>query len=456
MKANFLFFLLSIAIITKGQQKKVILDSVISDSVSVKWGGKLSSYKDYQNCVFTKSVKFDHTIFPVQGPLIFRGTIFSSYANFSSTQFIYCAGFSGAKFYGNVSFDNVKVYSGMDFILAEFKHPASFVGGNYYGGVFFASANFYHDVSFSGTIFNTYVDFEATKFSKNSSFNGCTFEDNVTFWGTTFHHQVDFSFATFSKSLTLRQLDLHDSATFLFYSARLPRLIDLSVNSYIPHEIDLLTANLNPLNGMPDVIHNIYLYKSDISKIHFDYIHFKLLFTNPISHHKLTPDATKSIYEQVLKNFKDRGQEISYENLDIEYQDYKWGDENIWWKKQFGKLIKWWWNYGYSKENVFFHSAYFVFLFTLLNFFILNLLQDVYNVSKIPKTRKLRFKNYRVAQLLLRLWYSFAYTSTIFFKLSIKTEEIDFKHAVRSLYILFIYTLGLICLAYMANFVLQK
>jgi hypothetical protein len=55
-----------------------------------------------------------------------------------------------------------------------------------------------------------------------------------------------------------------------------------------------------------------------------------------------------------------------------------------------------------------------------------------------------------------RIWYSLMFTSTVFFLLTLKIENIYFKEKRGTFYLFIVYTSGLLCLAYIANFVLQK
>lgn len=70
----------------------------------------------------------------------------------------------------------------------------------------------------------------------------------------------------------------------------------------------------------------------------------------------------------------------------------------------------------------------------------------VYTVENIPPSLK----------ILATVWFSFIYTSTVFFRLTLKIENIKFEKKLGTTYLILMYTVGLICLAYMANFVLQK
>jgi hypothetical protein len=209
----------------------------------------------------------------------------------------------------------------------------------------------------------------------------------------------------------------------------------------------------------PSKVHLIYLNKTDLSKLHLDYIHFKLLFFDPKdrTHQDSSSDEDKEIvYEGLLHNFQAAGQSDSYEILDVEYRTWLWG-------KKMGQLKwlpdprRWWWYYGFRKEWVFFWALFFVGFFSVINYYRLNdLNQNVYQLADIPVLPKLGSEPFSWKRAKTRFWYSIVYTSSIFFRLTINVDKIRFNRAAAAFYILVIYVLGVVCLAYMANFVIQK
>ena len=80
-----------------------------------------------------------------------------------------------------------------------------------------------------------------------------------------------------------------------------------------------------------------------------------------------------------------------------------------------------------------------------------NKTDGVYHIDKIQADKKGK----TFLSLFRRLWYSLMYTSVIFFLLTLKPENLNFKKGLVA-YILVVYSIGLLCLGYMANFVLQK
>jgi len=188
--------------------------------------------------------------------------------------------------------------------------------------------------------------------------------------------------------------------------------------------------------------------------VHLDYQHFKLLFIDPKTGDTLSDEEKSSIYEQLLQNFKSHGQEDSYQALDIEYHHFQANSPLNWLAD---KLQMLWWNYGYSKWRVIAWAIVFVLLFSALNYFWLNHLNEkVYPIDGIPAFSKLGENPFSWRRACRRFWYSTVYTSTVFFRLSIEVKKIQFNRVLASLYIFMIYLLGILCLAYTANFVLQK
>ena len=207
--------------------------------------------------------------------------------------------------------------------------------------------------------------------------------------------------------------------------------------------------------------HYISLYNSDVTKFHLDYFHFRLLLLDG-NHHILPDDEAKALYSSLLKNFKDRGQDDSYRMLDIEYQDFKW-DHNkyFFW---FGWFLHNWNYYGHRPELPLLYTVCFIILFTIITFLCLPFLHNnVYRIDVITnQTLTGREESSQVDELLSyqhfgkRAWYSFIYTSLIFFPLSLKVDKIKVDKKLGTLYLMLMYISGLVCVAYVANFILQK
>lgn len=386
-----------------------------------------------------------------QSMLLYKDAIKKGTTNYYRSTFTGKATFQNAYFKGWADFDSATIENG-NFENVTF--DTAFFNNTFFNfSTDFFLAKFKYQSTFYGAIFSSMGNFTNTNFAGNANFSKTVFKDGAVFYSASFQKRVNFYGASFSNYTDFSHLKFTDSAKtrFIFDSVKLPNIINFSSNPYIPCEIDLSSADYkdpkyydSKLNQIT-ATHRIYLYKSDISKFHFDYFHFKLTFTDPTNPGYVIPnDEKEAIYEALLANFKSRGQELSYEELDKEYQDFKWSIQP-WPLSYLGNIIKWWWNFGYNKEWVFRNTFFLVLFFTLVNFFFLNKLNSVYHISFIPKD----LGNIK------GLWYSLIYTCIVFFPLALTRDNIK-KTSGWLVYIVFIYLTGLLCVAYMANFVLAK
>lgn len=332
------------------------------------------------------------------------------------------------------------------------------------GNSYFFRSQFHKSFFLEANDIRGFVNLEDCIFFDSALFYSNNFYDHVYFNGATFKSKVSFGWTRFDTYASFANLKTGDSTQFDFTMSTLPDTIDFSYNQSLKNEIDLTLANYMRYNPEtrgyntgerpPDNrIRYINLYRSDIQKFHLDYSHFRLLLTDPAIGFDLSEDESTSIYEALLKNFKDRGQMESYKLLDIEYQQFR--DKTF--LKFNSRISKWWWNFGYDKGKIFGHTFLFLILFSLANFFWLNNLNNregVYHIERIPRVPSINSK-VTVKKLFSRLWYSFMYTSCIFFLFSLKTENLNFKKS-GIIYIIFLYILGIVCIAYMAGFVLSR
>ncbi|HMC84909.1 MAG TPA: pentapeptide repeat-containing protein [Chitinophagaceae bacterium] len=302
-----------------------------------------------------------------------------------------------------------------------------------------------YSISFEKCTFNEPISLDSIDRIKKLDFSNSYFQKNASFGNINFVSSADFDGVTFSDKAIFHDLTFEQGGDMTFNAAHLPHILIFDYNSNIP-TINFAEADFEG----EDSPHLISLFKTDISKLWLDYSHFKLYPYNYAGTH-LQPEDEETVYEALLKNFKDRGQEESYKNLDIEYSQFKYHLHNSWFLNFISCI---WWNYGYSKELIFRWTAFFVLLFTLLTLPWLNYLNTkVYAVKNIPllQPKTLSFRVFGA-----HLWYSFIYSSTIFFRLTLKIENINFSKKGGVIYIMIINVLGILCLAYLANFVLQK
>lgn len=338
-------------------------------------------------------------------------------------------------------------------------------------------AYFKNDLVLSNSIFNNFKFHSICHGEVNLS--RATFKNKADFRDSKFYKGLDFSFTIFDSFSTQN-----------FSYTRLPDTINFDSAKILNNGIDFEGADFTfpernyfeflgiywNLFGYYYKKHVINLYHTDISKFHIDYTHFQLYIPNyrmddlPPDffgeknmwfkiNTKISKEEILSMYQSLLKNFKDHGQEESYQLLDIEYHDFTFG--NL-------KFIKWWNCYGYHKEWILIWSAIFIIIFTLFTYRKIELLtSQVYTFKYVPQLLSLSEiksianiypKKSRDVKLIIRQrkWYSIIYTLSVFFMLTLKLNKLKLENKRLALYIILMYVVGLICLGYIANFIIQK
>ncbi len=352
------------------------------------------------------------------------------------------------------------------FMPVKVIQPAHFNSATFTQMVFLDSVEFEKMTSFSSAVFNEgtealnasfkdYCDFTSTTFSKGADFTGSKFKELTDFSGSIFNNTIDFSQVQFPKKSSFTSLQLTPTTQIIFSGASLPDTMDFSFNTQkLISQIDLTAAIFPDTGDQRDKLHYLILYKTDISQFHLDYFHFRLLIPETIKvpddsvKHRISDDEKESMYEGLLNNFNLHGQKESYRRLDIEYQYFKYYRK--WWTVPVYWAYRAWWNFGYDKEWVFLWTFFFALLFTTINYFFLEKLNEyVFSMDKMPAEYDSLSKH-------RKYWYSFVYTSIIFFKVTLNTDKLKFDHIWGTLYVMLIYASGLVCLAYIANFIIQK
>ncbi|WP_394772201.1 hypothetical protein [Mucilaginibacter sp.] len=154
------------------------------------------------------------------------------------------------------------------------------------------------------------------------------------------------------------------------------------------------------------------------------------------------------------KGFKGdiRHQNENHQLLDREFQSFKY--RRIW---LFGPAIDWavwaWWDYGSARERVFLCTIFLLLLFTLINFWLFERLNnEVYKLDNFkPDFRGTHFARAAIA----RFYYSFIYTAAVFFKVSVKFEKLKYTSPPLLAWFFFNYLVGFFCIFFIINAILK-
>ena len=365
---------------------------------------KIDSVVKFNSCTIKDSIDFSNTIF--KNSSCFTNCEFSESPNFKS----------------NIDFEEINFLKGAKFIYSKFERPIDF-----------GKTIFLNNLDFTESRINNYIDFTDAKILRQGG-KGKSY--------LSFHNAV-----------------LDQKAILDFSSTTLPDFIDLSNMYNYGRDIDFLQSDFERRRKYFDSIGvdyqpiEICLYGTNISKIRLDYNNFKLSLPDSIYNfngklRKVSEDEKIGIFEFLLNNFKIHGQLESYKKLDIEYTDYKLG---------IFKFFKYWNYYGYHKELIFLWVIGLLIILTLITSFILSKINrppddnGAYFIENIPKKDSKLKKG-----IVFTFWNSLMYTSSIFFLINLNLNNLNFKNKFGVIYIISIYSIGLICLGYTANFIFNK
>jgi hypothetical protein len=361
------------------------------------------------------------------------------------------------------------------------------------------------DAIFYGTSFNGVSDFSGTTFRRDANFTSCTFHgflfmsgvgtDSVTVFNfynaklpllidfshnQQMHGTVDFTNANFDSLYAHSGLYKDKHHYINIYNSDIPKLkldyIHFRLCFYDPRKwdntIDSLVGTLKkhypqqPGNYSPqirDALMNASKYRDYIaevlpkSKLSDTLVNrfttFYLIFGHFPS--RLYADQIDALYSRLQKNFETRGQEDSYNALNTDYQDYRWS--RIRYFSILHIFPKYWNSYSRSDYLILLWAPAIFLILTLITFVCYGRIfkkgnenKVVYHLEHMAGTKPPEEKNWGQ-----KFHHAFIFTAVIFFSFSLKTEKIDFRHP-SFLYIVLINCLGLLCLAYLANYILQK
>jgi hypothetical protein len=319
---------------------------------------------------------------------------------------------------------------------------------------------FSKNANFASTQYDALVKFQDDSFKSKTSFYFARFKD-VIFASSTFFNNVDFRIAHFDgatnfvRAIFRDTLNLHSAhiRAQVYFENTSINTIDFSDISDITYRVDFTQCKkIRTAKSVDDYIH-INLTCTKVNWVKINYTNFRLFFDPGASW-----EQKENVYDQLLKNFKDDGYTESYELLDKEYRIAKYKQQGNY---LFLLLDYCWWDFGYKKWLVFVWIVLFIGLFTIITFFVYPEMRQIYYVDIQPKrtnhedAAKVEIP-YNQLSKLQKLYVSFLYSAIIFFSLNVKKEEIVWRPKRYVFYLFVMYSLGLICLGYAVNFILQK
>lgn len=241
-------------------------------------------------------------------------------------------------------------------------------------------------------------------------------------------------------------------------SVVLPKYINLNELAFETPDSKLDLANFK-ISDSDRVCSLLFrLPNAQIDQFRLNYENFSLTFDSTYSR-----SEKERVYRQLLEEQQKDGFIFGYQKLDREYRKFKYTQGN----GVIGKIQNWldstWWDYGYDKMKVIYNSIKIFAIFVLLNCLIYSKLKLIYYPEKfkdLDDRIEAKSETLRSARALTRTVLNCAsavvYTAYVFWGVKIDLKEISLRKPVFFLILIFEYILGIICLAYLANYIISK
>ncbi|MGZ6554069.1 MAG: hypothetical protein ACXVDV_15855, partial [Bacteroidia bacterium] len=203
------------------------------------------------------------------------------------------------------------------------------------------------------------------------------------------------------------------------------------------------------------IIKNI---SNDISKIKMNYANFKVIFLD------MPNWKRESVYKAMLENQLKQGYIFGYQKLDKEFKHFEYTKDSTYIGGLKDWMDEWWWDYGYNKIKVITNSVYLFGWVLLANLLLYPQLLKIYFPDKFRKIEERlvdRFGNLKslsskVKFYLYRMPSVVVYTAYLFWGLKLDIREIEIRKPAIFIILILEYIIGVVCLAYIANYIISK
>jgi len=400
------------------------------------------------NIFFTENIngatlRLPHVSFTTAGDDGDTQNIFHHDINFSNNEFrefLHIPGYDKADsgYHTNSIISNSIFQGNVQFLDNRYICPLNFSNVVFDGLVKFSNS-YYGDAPDSINA----PQFFATELKKGVKFVGNT---SNMFRGPDWKFLTNLSFdnCRISGAIDLSGCSFLGNSRLILEGTRLPDTLNLQ-GTHLGGPLDLTNTRAAGTGRVCE----INLLNTDVDKIKMIYSNFHLYFPDHMADSVQYRDQVSSTYQNLLANFKKNGFDDSYRQLDIEFKDWQSRSD------YFTRLDQIWWRYGYEKTRILGWVVLFVMVFGLLNSFFYKSLMETYTINELKSDMYVPSRYYTL-RMLQRYGISCLYTSFIFFKLSLDFDKLKVKNLKMLFLILLQYGIGLICTAYLLNWIISK
>lgn len=262
--------------------------------------------------------------------------------------------------------------------------------------------------------------------------------------------------STFIDSLILSNVELNNGIEIQY--SGLPKYIQIDKIACKREkcQMDLTQFVISDSNGICD----LRVGKGVANLIKANYKYFSLVFDSATTVYDKERIYMEMMDMQKVNYFLD-----GYEKLDKEYKAFKYLSRNSFVARLQNRIDKYWWDYGYDKFMVIKNSIKVFLLFFVINLLAYKGLSKVYHPIKFKEfDERLEMSNVdikhpiatSIKKYLKRIPVIFLYTAFVFWGLKLDLKELEIKKPIFMSLLIIQYVIGLICLAYIANYIISK
>jgi hypothetical protein len=192
----------------------------------------------------------------------------------------------------------------------------------------------------------------------------------------------------------------------------------------------------------------------DLASIDINYENF---YIDPV----LYRDTVKVI--SILSRMKEIQKKFGYtkgEELATKELSHIENMQDGWFGRAIDLCNRVWWDYGYDKAKIIRNSMVLMLVFTFINLWFYSILvTQIYQIPSFTRAHVNLVSNYHQfhwKRILLTPLHCLLYTGTIFWGLKLDMREINFSNIPLAISVIVQYSIGIVCLAYLANYIIAK
>lgn len=322
----------------------------------------------------------------------------------------------------------------------------------------------------------TSVDLESTIINKlhfkecdngNSNFKSINIIDSkigtLVFENNNIHNNISFldysaPSVKMSQVNSIEILNCKILEPIFFKNIPYPKSIVIDNITFINSNsiIDLTAFDNSEQNSVCEIkIKNI---NDDISKLKMNYEKFRLNFVDMPNWKK------ESLYKSLLEEQLKLGYIYGYQKLDKEFKHFEYTKDNTLLGEFKDWMDKTWWEYGYNKFKVITNSLYIFLFIVLINLVFYSHFLAIYFPDKFKKIEerlvdKFSNSNSMINRLLFHIYRIpsvIVYSAYLFWGVRLEIKEIEINKPLIFVLLILEYIVGVICLAYIANYIISK